>query len=151
MTFSQRSIALKPDMYLRREGSFGHGLLNISADGKTMTWSWNRNQDGIAVTTDSTTLVRDTTACPTRGAQASHPLVLAVYTTPPLPCPVEGSAERLHICKRLHGRVLGKLGSEAGTGNATLACHVAHAAHASACRLVQHSIWSSAVSAAHER
>ena len=51
-----------------REGSFGHGILNISADGKTMSWTWNRNQDGVAVVTDSVTFVRDTTACPTRGA-----------------------------------------------------------------------------------
>ncbi len=111
---------------LHREGSFGHGLLNISADGKTMTWSWNRNQDGIAVTTDSTTLVRDTTACPTRGAQASLTLVLAACTTPPLPCPVKGSAERLGVCKLLHGLINCNLGSEAGNG--TVACHVAHAA-----------------------
>ena len=54
-----------------REASFGHGLLNISADGKTMSWTWNRNQDGVAVVTDSATFVRDTTACPTRGALAS--------------------------------------------------------------------------------
>ncbi len=55
-----------------REGSFGHGMLNISADGKTMSWEWHRNQDGVDIVTDSVTFVRDTTACPTRGGDSSR-------------------------------------------------------------------------------
>ena len=73
MRHSPRAAAIHLEMSMPfcvgREGSFGHGLLNISADGKTMSWSWNRNLDGVAVVTDSVTFVRDTTACPTRGAQ----------------------------------------------------------------------------------
>ena len=33
-----------------------------------MSWQWHRNQDGVDVVTDSVTFVRDTTACPARGA-----------------------------------------------------------------------------------
>ena len=54
-----------------REASFGHGILTVAANGSTMTWEWNRNQDGIAVVTDSVTFTRDTKACPARGAHST--------------------------------------------------------------------------------
>ena len=51
-------------------------MLNISADGTTMSWEWHRNQDGVDIVTDSVTFVRDTTACPTRGRQLSCEVVV---------------------------------------------------------------------------
>ena len=67
-----------------REASFGHGILRVAANGTTMSWEWHRNQDGVPVVTDSVTLVRDTKACPARGAQAK-PAMLAP-SHPPTDC-----------------------------------------------------------------
>ena len=50
----------------RREDAFGHGVLDISADGRNAYWVWKSNTGSHAVSTDSVTLRRDVTACPQR-------------------------------------------------------------------------------------
>ena len=50
----------------RREDAFGHGVLDISADGRIAHWVWKSNTGSHAVSTDSFTLRRDVTECPLR-------------------------------------------------------------------------------------
>ena len=56
----------------RREDAFGHGVLDIYADGRTAQWTWKSNTGSHAVSTDSVVLRRDVAACPQRGFGMMH-------------------------------------------------------------------------------
>jgi hypothetical protein len=58
-----------------RESSFGHGTLDFINTTHAL-WNWHRNQDGLAVATDTIWIVRNTT-CPSRTPAAGSPVTSA--------------------------------------------------------------------------
>jgi hypothetical protein len=61
--------AQQPAWSQYREPAFGHGFLQVE-NATHALWSWNRNEDSVAVAADQIYIIRDPTSCPNKAGNA---------------------------------------------------------------------------------